>query len=369
MKSLFAAILFVFCLPLAGQTEFEELDFEAESIKTPYRPVGKNYAFIRSKRGKSGVNRNNTADSILSLTINKIVLVFTELNKGDADEREEANRERWENLMRTYPEYFDYNSPTYVNVCQCNSNGDTEMFKQVQGFYIYFEGDEPEPEVAAPVKPEPVTVSKLEEKKEKPVVKEKEETVVMDDPEPEKVAEPVKESKPVKESRKKKEKEEDDNMDVFPEPARAAVVKKTGYSKPRRAKDPKACRPACYENGDEDLNYFFKENIKLSKKQRRKSKQLVAAVKLQLNFDGSIKKAMVTGPNTAFNQQVEEALKNMNLWNPTVKNGITVKSEVRMNLKYDRDTQSMKPADIMVAPRLSPKCKCVSDEEIFGNAN
>ncbi|MCA0428901.1 MAG: hypothetical protein LCH32_00200 [Bacteroidetes bacterium] len=55
------------------------------------------------------------------------------------------------------------------------------------------------------------------------------------------------------------------------------------------------------------------------------------------------KKAMVTGTNTELNETVTNAIKQMDLWNPTVKNGITVKSEVRFTLKYNKDKKDLIP--------------------------
>src|SRR4051812_48419760 len=112
-----AVILFMSALTLSAQVTYDELEFEMDSITRAYKAKGKNYAYIRSKRGGSGVNKNNRADSITSLTINEIVLVYTEMDKNDRAERTEANRERWENLLKTYPEYFDY-SPTLISMCQ-----------------------------------------------------------------------------------------------------------------------------------------------------------------------------------------------------------------------------------------------------------
>jgi hypothetical protein len=88
-------------------------------------------------------------------------------------------------------------------------------------------------------------------------------------------------------------------------------------------------------------------------------------VRLQLNFDGNIKKAMVTGTNTELNELVTNAIKQMDLWNPTVKNGITVKSEVRFTLKYNKEKKGLVPEEMTINPRLAPKCKCVPDSEIF----
>jgi hypothetical protein len=46
--------------------------------------------------------------------------------------------------------------------------------------------------------------------------------------------------------------------------------------------------------------------------------------------------------------------------------GVDVRSEVKITLKYDRESKAIKPFEIAVTPRLGPKCKCASDAEIFG---
>jgi len=390
MKSLLAAIFLITCFPVIGQTEFEELEFESKSISEAYKPKGRNYAFIRSKKGTSGVNKNEAADAITSAPILEIVLVFTEFSAEDKATRKADNRERWENLMQTYPEYFE-SYPLYTNICQCNSAGDSAAFKKMQGFYVYYEGEEgavvePTPEVAAePVKKAEDKKAPVEEKKvveNKPVVNEEkavkqEQAPVETKKEPiteapkEPINEPVKEpitQKPVEKEAKKKVEEPVEVEDDEPEqPAvKVAAKKRPVAGKPRRSKDAKACRSACYGFGDEDLNEFFKTNVVLSKKQKKKGKQQVAMVQLQLHFDGTIKKAMVTGQNSALNEQVQTAIKGMNAWNAAVKNGLAVKSNVKFTLKYDSSTKSLKANDIMITPRLGPKCVCVSDEEIFG---
>jgi hypothetical protein len=378
INTLVAILIFITGVPLSAQVTYDELEFEADSITRPYKAKNRNYAFIRSKRGSSGVNRNNRADSAVGLTITDIVLVFTELDAQTRATRHEANRDRWENLIRTYPEYFDYN-PTLVNMCQCNFDGDSAAFKKLQGFYVFFEGDdgaaaEPVQETVttAPVRKMPEDrkqeAVKTEKQNEEPDAREerstRKEKVKEPAPEPEVVAEPKKEKKKKEKKSEEKDPTDDITMDVPAE--KPAARKKVTYTKPRKAKDPKACRPACYENGDQDLHDYFRDNITLTKKQRRKGKQLVASVRLQLNLDGSIKKAMVTGTNEVLNKQVQEAVNGMNQWNPTVKNGATIKSEVRITLKYDKETKGMKPSEVVVMPRLAAKCKCISDAELFG---
>lgn len=377
-KPFFAIFLFFsLYLPLAGQvSSFEEMEFESDSIRSSYKAAGKNYVFIRSKRGTSGVNKTPSADAILNSEVTEIVLVFSELNRDAISEREEANRERWENLLKTYPEFFQF-STTYKNVCQCNTNGDSAAFKKAQGFYVYVNGDVPKVEETSVAPPPPPAAKSVEKKIESappptasPVEKAATKEVAVAD----KTSVKPKEAAPVVEKQIEKEPVKEIETQVSaPVQEESEVVKETPRrkpattNKPRRAKDPKACRPPCYGFGDEDLVAFFKDNITLSKKQKRKAKNWVANVRLQINHDGSIKKSMVTGTETDFNKMVEDALKAMNNWNAAVKGGLAVKSEVRFNLKFDKSTKAMRPSDFMINPRPSPKCQCVSDSEIFGD--
>lgn len=391
------AIFLLACLPLAAQTPtFDEIEFEPDSLTGAYKPSGKNYVLIRSKRGTSGLNKTAQADAILSAEVTEIVLVFTETDRGDIAEREEANRERWENLLLTYPELFQF-STTYKNMCQCKIGGDAEAFKQSQGFYVYVNGDvppaapEPKAEEPKPVAATPKAETKapaaetkapekkvVEEKKapeEKKVAEEKkaaEPQVAASDKTAVKTQEaPVVKEEPKQAAREEAREEEPAKETAAAEPVvkKPKPVKKTAAAvlKPRRAKDSKACRMACYENGDESLDNFFKENMKLTKKERRKIKKSVAMLRIQLNVDGSIKKTMVTGADEKFNAMVLGAAGAMNSWNATVKSGVTVKSEVKINLKYDKATKSVKPFEVIVTPKLPPKCKCVSDSELFGD--
>ncbi|PBQ31022.1 hypothetical protein CNR22_04300 [Sphingobacteriaceae bacterium] len=366
---------------------FDEMEFEPDSVKTIYKPAGKNYVIVKSKRGNSGLNKTPQADAILTAEVTEIVLVFSETESSDLAEREEANRERWENLLMTYPELFQF-STTYKNVCQCKVGGDAEAFKQSQGFYVYVNGEVPKvAEAAKPVEAPPAAktnvavtpapaapakTAKVEEAKpvaekevappDRTAVKTKEvpppveKTAPVATPPPAKtVEEPVATKAPVEEA------------PVEEEVVKPAPKKKVASTKPRRAKDPKACRPACYGFGDEDLHEFFKTNFPLTKKERKKAKNWIANVRLQINFDGTIKKVIVTGQEEAFNLKVQEVLKGMNPWNAAVKSGVAVKSEVRFNLKFDKETKTMKPMDMIMNPKPTPKCQCVSDSEIFAD--
>jgi hypothetical protein len=370
MKSIFTSIFFIVCLTLAAQTPtYDELNFEADSTTKIYKHAGKNVAFVRSKRGTSGVNKTSKADSILALPITEIVLVFSELDASAIAEREEANRERWENLLLTYPEFFQFTT-TYKNVCQCNSSMDAEALKQAQGFYIYFTGAEPKVEEKKPVvKAAPVASPPANKVKEVPVAKEvaaKKEKPV----EETKKVEKVKESEaPVTEEKHHDTHATDDthhDTHATHDVAKGGAKGKVAHAKPRRAKDPKSCRPPCYLGGDEDLNDFFKQSIVLSKKQKKHGKDLMAVVKINLDLDGTIKKALVTGENEGLNKQIQDAVNSMSPWNAEVKAGITVRSEIKITLKFDPESKSLKPFEVALNHRAGPLCKCISDAEMFG---
>jgi hypothetical protein len=297
------------------------------------------------------------------------VLVYTEDNPSDLENRETYNRERWENLLSTYPEFFQF-STNYKNFCQ---QGASEIFKQKQGFYIYFKGKQQE--VAKTEQP------KAEEKKagEKVAKEEKKqpESRKEEKKEEKKSEKENKKEEVVKKEEKKKEEPVENTQssgggeektETLSEADFKSKPKKEGFSKPRRSKDPKGCRPPCYEGGDDDLNNFFKDQIQLTKKEKRHKSDLVCVVRIQLNFDGSIKKAMVQGTNEMLNTKVTGAIKAMNNWNPAVKAGITVKSEVKFTLKYDKPTKAMRPSEFSITPRPNPKCqKCISDSEMFAD--
>lgn len=355
---------------------YDEMVFDSDSLTKAFKPVGKNYIVLKSKRGTDGMPKTSSGDSIKGLNITDIVLVYTENETKDLATREIANRERWENLIKTYPEFFK-ESPSLLNTCQCVMGGDAEALKKTQGFYIFIGGkaEAPEPKVVAK-KEEPAKVEK--KKEEKPVKEEKpkkekevkeEKVAKKEEPKEEKVKEekPKKEKK-VKEEKPKEEvakKEEPKEEPVVEQPV-VAKVKKQGYATPKKAKDAKVCRPPCYDGGDEGLNNFLKESIVLSKKQKRHSGDLEATVTLMLHFDGSIKKTIILCLDEEFKKQVEEAIKQMDLWNPAVKGGVTIKSQVKMVLRYDGSTKSIKPFETVITPRPAPKCtECLDDSQVF----
>jgi len=387
------------------------------------------------------------------------VLVFSESSTSEIENREAYNQERWENLMPTYPEFFQ-TTTTYKNICQCSQDAASPSYKEVQGFYIYYTpkaGSQPKKEVevvkteiAKPaetqkeiVKEEPKKVAEVTKKEEpkkevqvvktetpKPVepkkdiesvkkveptkvkevvakVEEAKPVEVVKKEEPKKVAEVVKaetpkvietkkeivkeEPKKVAEVAKKEEPKRVKEVVAKVEEVKPVEVVKTEEpkkeveattpvnnantevvsdskskaplpnGKPRKAKDSKACRTACYGNGDNDLNDFFRDNVAVTKKMKRDEVDL----KLQLNVDGTIKKVVAVGDNDELNKLVEVAVKDM-IWNASVRSGLTIKSEVKMILKYDKKTKSLIAEELTVNPRLGPKCMtCQSDDELF----
>jgi flagellar biosynthesis GTPase FlhF len=355
---------------------YDDMIFESDSTAKAYKPTGKNYVIVKSKRGTDGVPKTSSADSIKNMNITDIVLVFTENEAADLATRPVANRERWENLIKTYPEYFKDN-PNLFNTCQCVMGGDAEALKKSQGFYIYIGG---KAEATVPeTKPVPVAKKEEKAKEEKP---KKEKEVKEEKPKKEKEVkeekvakeEKVKEEKPKKEKKVKEEKpkeevakKEEPKEEPIVEAPVVAKPKKQGYATPKKAKDVKVCRPPCYEGGDEGLNEFLKTAITLTKKQKRHSGDLEATVTLMLHFDGSIKKTLIMCADEEFKKQVEDAIKQMDLWNPAVKGGVTIKSQVKMTLRYDSGSKQIKPFDINIIPRPAPKCtECLSDSQVFG---
>jgi hypothetical protein len=377
---------------LLAQPSFYDLTFKADSTTNPYLSDNNNYVLIRSKRGSEPVKPTSSGDSIKGFNIPKIVLVFSEPNPSDVETREEYNQERWENLMATYPEFFQEKT-TYKNICQCSRDAGNPEYKQVQGFYIYFT---PKGNVVAktePAKPVSTAVATPEPKKEAEVAKKEEPKKAEPKKETEVVkAEPAKKEEPKKAEPKKEEvKKEEPKKEVAKEepkketpvaqpvttavlkeePKKAVVVadeetdesadtKKVVSSAPRKAKDPRACRQACYGTGESDLNAYFRDNVVLTKKMKKDEVDL----KIQLNVDGTVKKVIILGDNADLNKLVEDAAKKM-VWNASVKGGLTIKSEVRMKLKFDKDTKGLKSNELMVNPRLGPKCvTCTSDAEL-----
>lgn len=350
---------------------YYDLTIESDSVSSPFVSPSANYAFVRSKRGVDGVNQTPEADAIRQAPIQKIVLVFSEDSPEDLENREEYNMERWDNLILTYPEFFQEKTK-YRNICQCSAEAGGETFKQAQGFYIYYKTAE-KPPVSETKKPETPRQEPVNEVKKKDEPKVDAPAVAI--PAAAVAVEAAKPSAPEPKTEAAKEPAQktkeaavlDEEPEVVEKPAKAAAAKKPASNKPRRAKDPKACRAAFYGSGDEDLYAYFRDNITLSKKEKKKAKKWEAELRIQLNLDGSVKRVMVVGTETEFNKTLEGLVKNMNNWNAAVRNGVTIRSEVRMKIKFDKDCKCFKPFEVINNPKPAPKCKQQSDEELFGS--
>ncbi len=373
--------LFALCLLMAtvvySQPSYYDLNFENDSVRTAFKSPTENYVFVRSKRGVDGVNQTAEADAIRNGTIQKIVLVFSEDSPEDLENREEYNMERWDNLILTYPEFFQEKTK-YKNVCQCTPDAGNDSFKEAQGFYIYYKTAE-KPVVKEEKKAEPEQKAVAVEKKEEPQKPLKAAEVVVPA-----VAvttgavATISEEKPAKEPEKKSETpvnanenkvvespdtEEEEKTTTKP----AVVAKKPSSNKPRRAKDPKACRPAFYGNGDEDLDAFFLNSFMLDKKQKKQAKKVEAELRIQLNVDGSVKRVIVICDNAEFKSMFEKTIMGMGNWNAAVRGGVTIRSEVRLKIKYDKESKGFKKYEMTVNPKPGPKCKMQTDEELFGS--
>lgn len=379
MKKCFVYFILIWILSsatLLSQPSYYDLNFENDSIKVAFKSPSDNYVFVRSKRGVDGVNQTADADALRNGTIQKIVLVFSEDASEDLENREEYNMERWDNLILTYPEFFQEKTK-YKNICQCTREAGTETFKEAQGFYIYYKTAE-KPVVKEEKKTETQqnanVTGKIEEPK-KPVkavevtapavavtsgaVAAKTEEKSGKEPETKldatakesKISEPDPEAEPVEKPASKP----------------AVVAKKPSSNKPRRAKDPKACRPAFYGNGDEDLDAFFLNSFMLDKKQKKQAKKIEAELRIQLNVDGSVKRVMVICDNADFKSMFEKTVMGMSNWNAAVRGGVTIRSEVRLKIKYDKESKGFKKYEMINNPKPGPKCKMQSDEELFGS--
>ena len=205
MKSFFTLFLFVMSMSLAGQTPtYDDLTFDEEEMKSAYKPLGKSQVVLKSKKGTEGMPKVAAADEIISAEVTDIILVFSETTEDAASTREENNRERWENLILTYPQFFQF-ATNYKNTCQCNIGGDAEALKPSQGFYIYYKAAAPKAAAAAvPAVTAPAVVND-----KKPSTKEVAKAETTPSKETKKTEEPVKEKKEAVADKKVVQKEEE----------------------------------------------------------------------------------------------------------------------------------------------------------------
>ena len=74
MKHFLFILLFAMCLPAAAQTpNYDDMTMESDETEATYRAAGKNYVFIKSKRGSSGMTKTSSADSVKTFGIKEIV--------------------------------------------------------------------------------------------------------------------------------------------------------------------------------------------------------------------------------------------------------------------------------------------------------
>ena len=320
-------LLAAFTFSLKGQIPALP-EITSDTVRGAYQvKLNEPYIFIASSFGSEKIENSQRLDSVSGFYISEIVLVYSAYRKADLFDQASLNNARWEHLGSTYPSLF-LNGPTrFANVCQQGQLSDTAARQLKHGFYIYFRNRSD----SAKRNLEITELSRMmlamgidtsESAREEPLAKEKE-------------------------------------ISINPESR-----KHPKFKKPLRAKDPKACRQAFYGTGIEDLELFFKEKIRLTARQKRKPRKLLAEVRLRLDYNGFIKSAYILCADKKLIDQVRVALSDMNVWNPAVKNGLTVKSDVKFNLHMLGDGTIGLQGGITV-PRSLANCGTAPDSELF----
>ena len=94
---------------LAQVRQFSDLPFKStDSIKGAYHvEKSKKFIYVASKFGSDEVKQLNQLDSISTFFIYKIVLVYSEFHKAENFNQAQLNLERWKNLFKTYPSFFN----------------------------------------------------------------------------------------------------------------------------------------------------------------------------------------------------------------------------------------------------------------------
>jgi hypothetical protein len=327
------SVIFIFlAFLIKGQKKsIAEIDFlPTDTIDRPYTvTVNQPYIFIASSFGSDRILQGTKLDSISDFLIKEIVLVYSRYHKSENFSQSKLNDARWNNLLKDYPQLFQNGTTRYKNICQDGLTSDTVAKKLTHGFYIYFENR------ADPVKRE-TEISEISKMVQAMGIDTAETS------ETESAPVETEEIIPLSELRKKHSK----------------------FKKPMRTIDPKACRQPFYMTGMNDLDNFFKEHITLTPRQKRHPKKLDAEVLLRLDFNGFIKSAHVLTANKLLIEQIRKALSEMNVWNPAVKNGITIKSDVKFLLHCTPEGKMGLKGTYIVSRNLA-KCGTASDEELF----
>lgn len=314
----------------AQPATFNEVAFLPEDTIQNAYTVKQNqlYVFIPSRFGKHEIGDIPVLDSIKTFLVKDVVLVYSMFRKSDQFNQTRLNEKRWTNLLEQYPEVFRNGPTKYHNVCQSGVVSDSAAKQLTHGFYIYFENP-------------------ADEKKREVEVREISKMLLSLGVDTSEADAEIVHSGP-------------DEIEL----AKSPGTRHSKFRKPMRTKDPKACRQPFFENGRTDLSDYFKEKITLAKKQKRKPERLVAEVKLRLDFNGQIRSANIMARNDQLIQQIKKALSEMPLWHPAVRNGITIKSDVRFLLEYNA-AGHMSLRGNVILPKYLADCGVTPDEELF----
>jgi hypothetical protein len=258
--------------------------------------------------------------------IHEIVLVFSQFKKAENFKQAALNQSRWENLMKLHPALFSTGNTLYHSVCQSGVITDSAAKKLTHGFYIYFENRSDDAkrqievnEIAKMITSMGIDTSAIPEEKQK----------------------------------------EDESLTAAPD-----IKRPSRFRKPLHTIDPKTCRQPFYGTGTDDLERFFREHLELSKRQERQGKKLSAEIKLTIDFNGVIRSAHIMCVDNQLIGQVKKALVKMDLWNPAVRNGVTIKTDVRFTVIGDGAGSVIIKRPVIVA-RMLAECGTAPNEEIF----
>jgi hypothetical protein len=327
-RFLHAALLLLVASARAQNPGLEEINFErADTIQGIYQAShNRPYVFIATSFGSNALEKVASLDSVSGFLISEVVLVYSEFRKAESFSQQKLNAARWQRLFREYPGIFSTGNTRYRNVCQAGVQSDTAARQLTHGFYIYFE-------------------NRADEKKRNVEIAEISSLVT---------ALGIDTSETVE--------ERSSPAELIHSPA--ADAKHSRYRKPMRTIDPKACRQPFYEGGTDALNDHFKEKILLTKKQLRKRSKLVAEVKLRLDYSGIIRSASIMTANKQLVEQLKGAISTMKMWKPAIRNGITIKCDLKFTLSCDDEGKMVLHGNIIV-PRTVLECGTDPDEKLF----
>jgi hypothetical protein len=316
-----------FTLGLAAQTGLPGF-ITSDTIKGYYHVNEQPSIFIASAFASEKVVSTTKLDSVRNFLIREIVLVYSRYHKSENFKQAPLNEARWNNLLSEYPTLFENGTTHYRNICQDLEN-DTTAKKLPHGFYIYFENP----------------------------------------------GDPLKRDREISGITKLVQSMGIDTSDFLEEdlkmpdssgmiPVSGLSKKHSKFKKPMHARDSKACRQPFYQTGIKDLDAFFREKIKLTRFQKIRPGKLDTEIRLTLDFNGFIKSAFVLCADKLLIEQIKRALSEMEVWNPAVRNGLTIKANVKFSLRYFPDGTLGLIGGVTV-PYMLSKCGTASDDELF----